>query len=438
MIIDHLSTALQGGAGIAAARLHLSLREAGVESRLWCKRPKRGQTLHLEGAATIEWPLDGAAPTWASRMAMWLRRRQARWRLKRALRGRPPGCELFSTARRERPTPYDDQVFHGDVLHLHWVSHFIDWPSFFASVPPNLPIVWTLHDMHSFTGGCHHADDCRAFVTACQHCPQLGRRGERDLAAVGFADKSTAYRGKPLHIVTPSRWMEAAARRSALFFSAASVRTIPHGLDIHLFAPVDKQAARQQLGIRPSGIVVAFGAAALAHPRKGLPDLLSALTVLQPKRDIVGLTFGDGDLPATGACFAEVKHLKYIADPRLQSVVYSAADLFVVPSHAESFGLTGLEAMACGTAVVAFEAGGVTDYVRPGQTGLLARLRDRADLARQIGWMLEHPDARRQMGSQAREMVVREFNQRSLTRRYLDLYEEALAAAGGAGKLRVA
>jgi len=114
------------------------------------------------------------------------------------------------------------------------------------------------------------------------------------------------------------------------------------------------------------------------------------------------------------------------------SIFYSAGDCFVIPSLQEVFGLTALEAMACGTPVVGFDTGGIPDMVRPGETGLLARPGDVADLSAQILRMIENPAERQFMADGARKIVEREFTSEIQARRYKSLYEEleqALPAA---------
>ncbi len=118
-----------------------------------------------------------------------------------------------------------------------------------------------------------------------------------------------------------------------------------------------------------------------------------------------------------------------LQDTQQLAAAYSAADLFVIPSLQETFGLSGLEAMACGTPVVGFAAGGITDYVRPGETGLLAKVGDSPDLAAKIQWMLDHPGDREQMGKQARSMVETEFNQITQTQLHIELYRSLLGDA---------
>ena len=145
-----------------------------------------------------------------------------------------------------RKTPLSTVGTVPDVVNLHWISRWIDQPSFFASLPPDLPVVWSLHDMNPFTGGCHHAGDCERFTNHCRDCPQLKNPGPHDDAFRFFEIKKRCYAGKNLHVISSSDWMSAQARRCALLRHARSFHTIPLGLDTRVI-----QTDRQIL--RPTG-----------------------------------------------------------------------------------------------------------------------------------------------------------------------------------------
>jgi glycosyltransferase involved in cell wall biosynthesis len=292
--------------------------------------------------------------------------------------------------------------------------------------------------LNPMTGGCHYPNGCQAYLQACGNCPQLGpRRSADDLSHRSLRVKRKALRGKNLHVVAPSHWAADCARQSWLLGDARSIQVIPHGVDVGRFSPRDKAACRRKLGLRGDRVVIGFGAASIGDRRKGLSELLAALAQLPDRRQVTGLVFGAGALPQTDPELPELAAVGYVDDPVAQAAVYSAADLLVVPSREELFGLTGLEALACGTPVVAFDCGGIPDYVRPMETGLLARVGDSADLARQIQWLIDRPEARQQMGRRGRTMVVRQFDLRQQAARHLELYQNLLhatAAPASAGQ----
>ena len=144
------------------------------------------------------------------------------------------------------------------------------------------------------------------------------------------------------------------------------------------------------------------------------------------KAKITLLVFGAGKLPLSHAK-CQLIELGSINSPHLQSLFYSACDVFTAPSRIESFGLTALEAMACSTPVVAFHTGGLVDVVAHGETGLLeSRVGDVVGLYDQLDWMLQHPTERQDMGLAARQRATSLFNDSLMAKRYSELYRDIL------------
>jgi glycosyltransferase involved in cell wall biosynthesis len=427
MIINHFNTLLGGGAAVAARRIHESLRLEGVESRFWHRGRKAPSPDGSYRAAQWRQPRDRGVTRLKRRLTHQINHVARKRELRQALRGRPAGLELFSIAQIGRPTVPPIALLDADVIHLHWLAWWIDYPSFFAALPPHMPIVWTLHDMNPLTGGCHYTGGCEAFHTACGNCPQLAARGPRDLAQRGFEVKRQALAGKNLNIVANSTWLERHARRSALFADASTFQTIHYGLDVELYAPRPKAAAKRELGLPADHVVIAFGAEAVDNARKGMHCLAEALAMLRPRAPIALVFFGKGDVPREKLPPVPRVSMGFVSDPRRHALLYSAADLYVMPSLEETFGQTGLEAMACGTPVVGFDTGGMPDFIRPNHTGLLAEVGDARDLARQMQVLIDHPRLRLQLGENARAMVVDEFRADQAARKYIDLYESIVA-----------
>ena len=417
MKIAHFTSELSGGAGVAAQRLHEALRRQNVESRLYYES---GLPL-VAGCYRV---FENQSFTWRNLAALaraWRNRRNA------------PGY-LVTSPRWIRRTRLQDFGPRPDVVNLHWISRWIDQPSFFASLPPGFPVVWTLHDMNPFTGGCHHAGDCERFTNHCRDCPQLKNPGPHDDSFRFFEIKQRCYAGKNLHVISSSDWMSAQARRSGLLRHAKSFQTIPLGLDTQSFNPIDKSSARQALAIDSERFVVGFACADLSSNDKGGPLLVEALHALSNKAKVTLLVFGVGELPDSGGSSEpdgryQLIELGTINSPRLQSLFYSACDVFAAPSRIESFGLTALEAMACGTPVVAFQTGGLVDIVGDGETGLLeTKVGSVVGLRDQLDWMLQHPAERQNMGVAARQRVEKQFASTLMARRYVELYNRLLGS----------
>ncbi len=410
--IAHFTSELAGGAGVAAQRLNDALRREGVDSRLY-----------YECGVPV---VAGCQPMFQNQS--FTRRNVAALARARRNRRNAPGY-FFTSPRWFRRTRLRDAGPLPDVVNLHWISRWIDQPSFFASLPLNLPVVWSLHDMNPFTGGCHHAGDCERFTDHCRDCPQLKNPGPRDDAFRFFEIKKRCYAGKNLHVISSSDWMSAQARRSALLRHARSFHTIPLGLDTESFKPIDKSCARRALAIGSERFVVGFACADLSSHNKGGALLVEALRALADKAKITLLVFGVGKLPDSGGRYQLIE-LGSINSPHLQSLFYSACDVFAAPSRIESFGLTALEAMACGTPVVAFHTGGLVDIIADGETGLLeTKVGSVVGLHDQLAWMLQHPTERRNMGLAARQRVEKQFASGLMAKRYVELYNRVLGTS---------
>jgi glycosyltransferase involved in cell wall biosynthesis len=423
MIVDQFNTILSGGAAIAARRHHHSLLDAGITSRFRYLNRKQQE----DAGDDTYVPADSLWTDPGSSILSWPQKGYRKFQFKRALRRRPSGLEMFSSPQVIPRTRVDTGILDMDIIHLHWVAKMIDYASFFDSLPNDFPVVWTLHDMNPFTGGCHYAGTCEAFRHECRNCPQLGHSHEQDLSRRFFNAKLAAIRGQNLHIVTPSHWLEREARSSHIFASARSVQTIHYGLDTDLYTPHDKRDARRQLGLRDDGVVIGFGAESLDSHRKGFRELLQTLPQLQTKARVYGLAFGGGKIDDSQSGLPEITTMGYVRDPQRQALIYSAADIFVMPSLEDNLPQTGLEAMACGTPVVAFETGGVPDYVHHERTGLLAKLGDTADLAHQISRLVNRTEERRRLAVNARELLVREFHHHKQAAKYISFYRDVLS-----------
>ncbi|MDB4494300.1 glycosyltransferase [Pseudomonadales bacterium] len=414
MIVDQLNTSLRGGAAIAARRLHQGLMDAGETSRLWCKHARSPD--ELQG--------NIAEITFRESVSVQSIRQFAKYKIhERQLRGRSDEFEIFSMPwAKTKASHYSESPLEGDVLHLHWVNWWFDFPSFFNTIPTSLPIVWTLHDMNPITGGCHHHDGCEHFHSQCGNCPQLKYPRSNDVSRLGFEAKKRAYQGKEIHVVTPSRWLRRQVEQSDLMSDAASVRTIYNGLDTKQFAPIDRATARRELGLPLDKTVLGFGAVSLANRRKGLREFISSVSKLNNVSDVICLGFGDADASELQQQLPQFRTTGYLSNARDLALAYSASDVFVLPSFAENMPQMAVEAMACETPVAAFDVGGIPEIVIAGKTGSLAPLGNCNALAANIQAMIDDPIERLERGRAARKLIVREFDQGKQTEKYLELY----------------
>jgi glycosyltransferase involved in cell wall biosynthesis len=197
---------------------------------------------------------------------------------------------------------------------------------------------------------------------------------------------------------------------------------IPLGLNIGDFAPRHRCLARNVLGVPQNARVILFAAEVVDNRRKGFTLLAQALAGLADLPNLFMISLGRGK-PAIDGQFPHMP-LGHISDDRWLSLVYSAADVFVLPSLQEAFGQTALEALACGTPVVGFAVGGIPDIVRQGVTGLLVPPQDVVALRAAIAALLRDATGRAQMAANCRRIAVEEYALEVQAQRYVELYQQ--------------
>ncbi|MCA9138450.1 MAG: glycosyltransferase, partial [Planctomycetales bacterium] len=289
--------------------------------------------------------------------------------------------------------------------------------------------VWTLHDMNALTGGCHFSGGCQRFRLGCGNCPQIKQSHQNDMSFRSFETKRNSLQEVNLHVVAPSRWLLGLAQSSPMFSAARSFTRIPYGMPTESLYPVDTAFARETLGIATNAFLLGFGAMNLDSRRKGAAELLRALRSVGYDRNVKCLVFGAGNLATDSEDLPEMIHVGRVDDERTRRMVYSAADAFVLPSTEDNLPLTGLEAMACGTPVIGFDAGGIPDYVIPGETGLLAENGNSAQLGERLLFAATNPEQMKSMGAKARDLIVNQFEANGQALAYLDLYHKLLDVA---------
>lgn len=313
-----------------------------------------------------------------------------------------------------------------DVAHLHWVN--IDMMSVEDIGHIKKPIVWTLHDMWAFCGAEHVTDDVR-WRDGYSSTNRPDHESGFDLNRWVWQRKRKAWR-HPMHIVTPSAWLAECAKQSVLMRDWP-VSVIPNTIDTEAWRPVEKSLARSLIGLPLSPPLLLFGTfGANSAPHKGFDLLQLALQRLRGELEGLQLVVIGQCAPREPADLGfPVHYVGHLHDDLSLRVLYSAADVVVVPSRKEAFGQSASEALACGTPVVAFGATGLLDVVHHQQTGYLAKAFDANDLAQGIQWVLDDPERYARLGAQAREDAVARFSYQKVARQYMDVYHQAILDA---------
>jgi glycosyltransferase involved in cell wall biosynthesis len=319
------------------------------------------------------------------------------------------------------------EFLHADILNFHILN---GWFSYLAlpSLTKNKHAVWSLHDMWGFTGHCYYSLDCERWKIGCGRCPypNIFPSIRRDNTHIEWKLKNWVYHHSNLHIVTTSTWLTNLAKQS--MFNSLPIHQIPYGIDTDIYRRLDPERCRLLLGISPQKKVLVFTSDYLNNHMKGVDVLVKALQRLPRslKAECVLLLLGHHGEELANAVDIPVSYLGYVKSDHLKAIAYSAGDLFLFPSRAETFGLVALESMACGTPVVAFSIGGVLDHIRPGITGYLAIPENAEDFSNGIVQLLEDDSLWRCMSTQCRLVVSQEYNKDLYVQRYIELYENLL------------
>jgi len=317
-----------------------------------------------------------------------------------------------------------------EIIHLHWIGNgFIPLDGL---IKFNKPIVWTMHDLWTITGGCHVIGACKKFETQCGSCPQIQSNKDYDLTTTIFNKKRKIYQKINLTVVVPSTWMESVAKKSPLLENI-KIKVIPNATDISIFKPLNKNFARIALNLPTNKKIIAFGAiTGISDNNKGFDLLTEAIRKVTSLRDdILLLIFGGDNVSDEDNIFGcEATHIGRLSDNQTLALVYSAADVVAVPSRQESFSMVSSESIACGTPVVAFDATGPRDIIDHKENGYLAESYDSSDFATGILWILEDGQRWKSLSDRARSKAVDFFSCEVVGKQHNDLYDEILKKNG--------
>jgi glycosyltransferase involved in cell wall biosynthesis len=364
MKVVHINTLDYGGAAIAAVRIHNAMLESGIDSSFlslkktipniinhvilpdYLNKTATNQTVSLKNYLKIKFNKD---------YKNYLKELNKKRVLKNL--ANKTNREVISFPQ----TEFDllhlvSEIQQADIIHLHWVADFVDYPSFFRNL--SKPIVWTLHDENPFRGIFHYAGD----------------EETNSEAALKTAD-TQAYKLKKealqsafkLHIITPSSWLANLSSNQEVF-RKSQVTAVANGLDTTIFKIFNKEFARKVFNLPTDKKIALFVADSLSNRRKGFDLLIGALQKLEGKKDI--LLVAIGNVPAYERQ-ENVRYIGSISDERVMALAYSAVDVFILPSREDNLPNTMIESLSCGTPIIGFPIGGIKETIQNEFNGYL-------------------------------------------------------------------
>ena len=393
MKVLQLNTHASGGSYEYASLLSAALAEQGIESHVLCKN---------QSAEASRPYLDRV-----------IRRSYVSL-----------STEPWHGTRRLLCPPAPEDLDGVDVVHLHTVADWFDVPSWLEILPKHIGVIVSLHDMWHFTGGCFLYRGCNLYSETCAPCPILKTPLNRVLAKDEQRRKLRAYRNRRVQFVANSQWLANLAERSPIVRVCGGTRVIPPGIDTTIFRPQDKAESRANFGIAQDAFVIAAGAASLADTNKNIQWLLQQLAKLSGLDNVLILLAGEGAIKTPVGL--NVRAVGRVPDRAKRSKLFGAADVFVSASLMETYGVTLIEAMSCGTPVVAFRVGGIPEAAPDGQVALLCEPLDGSAFLAAIERLRSSRQLRDELGRAASNLALPRNNKGQFAAAFPQIYRACM------------
>jgi glycosyltransferase involved in cell wall biosynthesis len=321
---------------------------------------------------------------------------------------------------------------HVDIVHCHNLHGSYFDLRVLPQLSHQLPTILTLHDAWLLSGHCAHSFECERWKTGCGQCPDLNIYPSlrRDGTAHNWRRKRAIYDASNLFVATPCHWLMKRVEASMLGPAIKEARVIPNGVDTDLFRPaVDRASIRDRLGIPRSACVLLFVANGIRNNRwKDYATLRAAVHELA--RDninspLVFIGLGENSPPEVIG-EARVEFIPFTTNHSDVVPYFQIADVYIHAAHAEAFPNTILEALACGTPVVATATGGISEQVDNGVTGFIVKQNNVEDIVRHIRMLAVDESLWKRLSYAALTVARRKFDLKLQRDAYLSWYENLL------------
>jgi len=313
-----------------------------------------------------------------------------------------------------------------DLINLHWIQGEMISIEEIGRIKK--PIVWTLHDAWPFCGTEHFQNGINdrryEYGYFRSNMPKFNKGCDLDRWAWERKNKSWH---NYMTFVSPSHWMYECGKKSMLLRNK-DFYIIPHPLPLNIYKPYSKKIARETFNLPKSEKLILFGAFnPLKDDRKGWEFLKPALHKIFNKfNNVSGVVFGNSENDKINGFENKIISVGKLNDEKLLALLYSAADIMVVPSKIESFGQTASEAQACGVPVVAFNATGLKDIIKHKQTGFLANPYNWQEIYEGIIWLLNNEEQLKRIKTSSRKRAESLWNPNLISAQYYEIYKQVL------------
>jgi len=312
-----------------------------------------------------------------------------------------------------------------DVVHYHLVHNYLLSISMLPILAAAKPTVYTIHDPWVFTGHCVHPINCNKWeVEKCENCPHLDRYFpmKDDNAKYMWEIKEAVFSNMDIDIVVASKWMLDMVRRSPITSHLDRIHQIPFGVDTGVFCNKHnkKSKIRERLGIDQNDTVLFFRTEVSEF--KGVPYIQEMLELLDLSAPVTVLTLGTKGLIKEGSY--NLVEVGRVVDSAQVSDLYTASDMFLMPSAAEAFGVMAIEAMSCELPVIVSEGTALKDVTFAPECGVLIDKNNAQQFADTVAMLIDNPDERHKRGKLGRKLVIEHYDIDTYYKNMLELYEK--------------
>lgn len=414
MKVTHISTYDKGGAANAAIRLHEGLLENNIDSffltnnksRIGIKNhylmPANKYNIVPDQQLTFK---NLIRSKFSKSYKKYLKNNYQRKVLRKAAIS--AGIEIITFPETNYRVEEHDLLFNADIIHLHWVGGFLNYPTFFENI--NKPVIWTIHDENPFRGIYHYKNDENKNLLPLLKADDYAKT----------LKSQCIQKFKNIHFVFPSLWLKEEAKANGL--SVETSKIIPYGINTNVFKRYAKDCIKSMLNIDNNNPIFLFVADKLSNFRKGFDILLDAFTQIKINYNVNLIAIGE---KSETNHFKDIKFTGLVHDELLMAMYYNVADAFIIPSREDNLPNTMLESLCCGTPVIGLKIGGITETINEGENGYLADQISGASLYKQLERFLINLKSFNNDKIAVRSSQKYSINQQ--TSSYLDIYNSLL------------
>lgn len=320
------------------------------------------------------------------------------------------------------PIIKDKLFLEADIVHLH----LIQCTTFDINLLPFLtalkPTVITLHDGYYFSGHCIHSFGCDKWKSFCFDCPKLNIpvKFSYDATSYYFLNRKLSIQNSRIAAIVASDYMENNAKQSPIW-AGKKIYKLPFGINQEIFKPSDKACAKRKLGIDENSLVIMFRST--TNEFKGIDLIKDALLKLKGNKNITLLGVEEkGNLKEFQGKF-KIKEYGWIYDDNKLAEMYQAADLFLMPSRQEAFGMMAIEAMSSGVPVLSIKGTALESVTNSPECGLCV---EESEFASALQNLVDSPSEIKQRADKSLQYALANYNKDIYVQKMIEIYYDVI------------